>query len=88
MTVHSTNRGNSFFIGTKQLKVFTSQEGGPTVKFQDRSTDPDDNDRRLALGSSAKRRQQLGAAPDPHIPTPGPYNVSLAVTDAAGKTNT
>ena len=80
-----TNGGGPLFA-TQQLKVFTGQEGGGTVAFTDRSTDPDDNlvSRLWDFGDGRTSAEQH---PTHTYAAAGTYNVTLTVTDAAGQTS-
>ncbi|HEX5504265.1 MAG TPA: PKD domain-containing protein [Thermomicrobiales bacterium] len=74
-------------ISTQQFTVFTGQEGGATVTFQNRSADPngDTVSRVWDFGDGATSAE---ADPTHTYAATGTYPVTLTVTDAEGQTST
>lgn len=81
-----SNGGHVTSIGTRQLKIITSQESASPLTFTDSSADPDSNiiDRLWDFGDGTTSTE---ANPTHHYATGGDYVVTLTVTDAAGNTS-
>ncbi|MDP9353014.1 MAG: PKD domain-containing protein, partial [Chloroflexota bacterium] len=82
------NRGSTCCIGTQQLKVFTGQEGGRTVKFVNDTTDAD-NDVVSWLWDFGDGTTSTDQSPTHTYPEgSATYTVKLTVIDAEGQSDT
>lgn len=77
------NRGSTYHINVRQLKVFTSEQGGPAVTFRSATTDPDGDITSWAWDFGDGTTSAL-EHPTHTYAAPGTYTVTLRVADSVG----
>jgi PKD repeat protein len=82
-----SNYGDVGVTSTQQFKVKTGQIGGPTVKFQDLSTDEDNDIVSWQWDFGHDNAASTEKEPTHTFPGPGKYTVKLTVTDSEGNSS-